>query len=994
MTRMVLAAVLAGGLGAYASEVALETADVGGHTSFTDGANWSDSLAPSSGKDYSVGLGYGNYLLSPYNNLAKGTVYSWPGGALTLGDENRAGWLGINIYHANGATGEALYQKADWFSRVSVADLVVRNGGIKAMYGGYAGLVGKLTLASAHPAVIEVGGADDQGADAEANFYLGASLYGDDKQTLVITNTSSSKKAWVYVYGNNSNYKGRFVFAGSGFGFGFSCVQTINGNCFGGDPGYFMEDGLYFPDGFELWRGNENGKNSNANLAMTAANRGIKFKGTGTIGGYSSNTTTINVPISGEALVINQGIGKSYDYNSRVILNGQVKCDSITLSSSSLSRCIFGDDITDESMSPATINKNTFLGCRGRTLVKALVKDADAGFQCEANSLEVDMGHIVLTADSELPENFKILCKGTPAYGSKTEYPILSVPVSLRATLSAGDITMKTTANAGVSYPWEVRTADGFHTVYIKSGAVNPTAGGTTRFVVPAGTPGNTPTAPYDTWATAANDLATACGAVAGDGNILVAPGVYAFTSTAVLDKQNVTVRSCDPATGACDAENTIFDGGYPARTNRILKASGSPRIVGFTFRNAATTATGYLSQYAKGGGAICFSGDDSVIAGCVFTNCHAIGAFGGAIAHFSSNAAYKIRECRFYDCSANEGGAVGAENANADSAGIGCCNCIFERNHATAGAGGVFRGGSRPGYFKSCRFTDNYCSSAADLGAHVLFLGDWTSNNAKALDCVFEATRPLPTKAPLALIGGDNGCLERCTFLNISNNESRLNESHIVAMRGYARLVDCVITNCQVGSIAYTESNSADVTLRGCLIAGNDLGRLVSYHSAGYLIENCTIANNLFAKGSTQYSYAVRTSTFVNSIMYGNTWGDSSIFNSSTIPFAVTNSIIDVESVKKLVGDPVEVYSLANPGFKDAARGDYSLKDTAFARDKGVVLPYMGVTGGVDVDLAGNPRYVNDQGQAYAADALPDLGCYEVQVRFPPPQGTTVVFR
>ena len=48
-----------------------------------------------------------------------------------------------------------------------------------------------------------------------------------------------------------------------------------------------------------------------------------------------------------------------------------------------------------------------------------------------------------------------------------------------------------------------------------------------THYVVPAGTAGNTPTSPYTSWATAANDLASAIESASALETILVAPGTY-----------------------------------------------------------------------------------------------------------------------------------------------------------------------------------------------------------------------------------------------------------------------------------------------------------------------------------------------------------------------------------------------------------------------------------------------------------------------------------
>lgn len=77
------------------------------------------------------------------------------------------------------------------------------------------------------------------------------------------------------------------------------------------------------------------------------------------------------------------------------------------------------------------------------------------------------------------------------------------------------------------------------------------------------------------------------------------------------------------------------------------------------------------------------------------------------------------------------------------------------------------------------------------------------------------------------------------------------------------------------------------------------------------------------------------------------------------------------------------------NPLFRDATKGDYSLKRRTPHLDKGTILDWMTAE---TTDLAGNPRVATD-GKPLAEDAaaLPDLGCYENQdVR----KGTCLIIR
>ena len=78
---------------------------------------------------------------------------------------------------------------------------------------------------------------------------------------------------------------------------------------------------------------------------------------------------------------------------------------------------------------------------------------------------------------------------------------------------------------------------------------------------------GSSPAEPYDSWETAASDIATAVAAATSKNDtILVAPGTYHVSSTIVVSDQdlrkNLKIKSADMTTGEEDPENTILDGG------------------------------------------------------------------------------------------------------------------------------------------------------------------------------------------------------------------------------------------------------------------------------------------------------------------------------------------------------------------------------------------------------------------------------------------------
>ena len=214
-----------------------------------------------------------------------------------------------------------------------------------------------------------------------------------------------------------------------------------------------------------------------------------------------------------------------------------------------------------------------------------------------------------------------------------------------------------------------------------------------TLYVVPPGTAGNTPTPPYNSLATAANDLATAVEAATHGDTILVRKGTYSFAGLDKLttDKRLLAIRSYDQDNGgAVNAAETIFDGTGFSGTDAAIKVDSLTwmqkdnkfTIEGFTFTNFPCTVlhvnnTDYFGKVAGcafignggtvNGGAIRFYDcKNCVVTNCTFSGNIAIGANGGAISHERSNvniiAPISVIDCSFYggdSAVANRGGAI-----------------------------------------------------------------------------------------------------------------------------------------------------------------------------------------------------------------------------------------------------------------------------------------------------------------------------------------------
>ncbi len=152
---------------------------------------------------------------------------------------------------------------------------------------------------------------------------------------------------------------------------------------------------------------------------------------------------------------------------------------------------------------------------------------------------------------------------------------------------------------------------------------------------------------------------------------------------------------------------------------------------------------------------------------------------------------------------------------------------------------------------------------------------------------------------------------------------------------------------------------------MRQCLIGENPgSGAVVADYNGKTRFENCTILASTF-----DYKHNSRScqNALVNCLV-----PNADIASSGSFANIITNSL--VKSVSG--GTQDSGVMTGDPKFADAAGGDYRLAATSKCREKGLVLGWMsGAT-----DLVGNPRLVNLIGKPFAADALPDLGCYECQ--------------
>ena len=569
-------------------------------------------------------------------------------------------------------------------------------------------------------------------------------------------------------------------------------------------------------------------------------------------------------------------------------------------------------------------------------------------------------------------------------------------------------------------------------------------------YVVPAGTAGNAPAAPYDSWATAANDFTTLSAALlVTDAPIMihVAPGVYNVTEPISLAIPDLTLVS-DDGIGATARETTILDGGYPSRTNRLVSVTAANvTIRGLTFRNcmvdgkedggAIYTSSSsektsvidcsFTNCRARHGGAIRLGAVNAWLEGCDFNDCHAgtsasnSDRHGGAVNVSNAATGSVITNCSFTACTAYKGGAVKTPIPNtttgfserADYTIIS--GCTFTRNAPVRqnGDGNPVGGGiCGRAWVENCRFDANYTPDGSCFNPAIGF--DYYT---VITNCVFEnhssAYRGIigqqgggyyETRVVDCVFRGNTcanifGChwftIDRCVFTNNAATGGLFwlyGTNHVVRNSLYAYNQRPLGAGGQLAKGPERYEN--------CTIVSNTCGVYIPYGANIWpIFVNCYIGGNTnpptrFSnyRGNANFGYFETfwdndTSTFLVSLQATN----CVIEGAHTLERRDTRKTFDLfyyvssgtcEAITDLV-------AAKGAGFVDAANGDWRLQRKSPLRDAGMRLDWM-VPGTTDLDQ--NPRLTNRFGKPFAADAHPDIGCYECQVQTP--YGTLVLLQ
>ena len=962
-----------------------DTSSEVGQNSFVLGANWSDGEPPSAGKDYLVALqGEGGIIAS-----ANHGELAFSGRSLTLG---------------NAETGDAGWLFAYNLRPLTIGDLRCVVGGIRFSTGSnYSNFEGRAQVLSAvdAPFVFEASGRQE--------WYLDLDIVGEtDRGLLFRVNDGAPASPDVMAFRTLTdshaafaNYLGQLTVDGT------NVLLSAWWNSTNLMPTNFLgRADAARADAVVLRRGGGLRVISNHQFAFNAGGRGIRVGEGGGLIDWGKVERAFSASVTGPGVL---SFGNRAGAASGATLHGMtLACGGLEVLLNATVRLAedfaFGAGASLEVQEGGTLvtkvggnapQKTTLHG--GAKIVLGVgfnerIVDKQSGVTLYrpgnglVGTLAMDADSQIVGASSEKPiqiglELYNGQNRVSGSYGGRI--PALTVPTAVR-TVSADDFAFSEEAGSG-SYRIEVETDGEIQTVFLVA----------TRqvLVCSEGTAGNTPAAPYDTWETAANDVATAVLAATAGCVVRIRPGVYK-TSATITVPAGVTVRGEDE-NGALAPDRVILDGGATAddRTagHRVfLLSNAGSGLCGLTIRN------GFAAD--QGGGAY-ITNPTAGLSDCIFTSCFALsadgnGGRGGAVSvkvTYSDRAPLFTR-CRFVACKAGEGGAV-ALTADASLSAFaadrsGACafvDCAFVGNEAVR-ADGNANGGALSAtrcsvWTENCRFTGNWTTSTGGSGSSARRgAAVEAAKYSFFANCVFDGNG----SGYRALLDGGNPVrVMGCVFRNNTSD----------SLVGDGNTAESLVESCVFTNNACTSAIYLSARWRNCLYADN----ATPLNLDGSVFENVTVVSN---RCPGVYMNATAAFTLANCIVAYNQGGQISnsrgnnnfrwlkTITSETLPTYATlmNSCIQGASALKfdddtpfdLLGQDADGKSIdANPRFIDPNQNDWRLKHRSPCRDTGKAFDWMTADA---TDLAGNPRVVSRGGKPLAVDAaaLPDMGCFE----------------
>lgn len=217
-----------------------------------------------------------------------------------------------------------------------------------------------------------------------------------------------------------------------------------------------------------------------------------------------------------------------------------------------------------------------------------------------------------------------------------------------------------------------------------------------------------------------------------------------------------------------------------------------------------------------------------------------------------------------------------------------------------------------------------------------------------------------------------------------IENNTTTINACGGVQLHYGGAMYNCIIRNNtgkDTGGVRITGDKAC--TMANCLIINNtatgSVGGLQMAGKSAHIVYNNTIVGNNQKGTGNANRCGVHLNTsegqatkFINNIVWGNTVNGTAQDDQLQItgnynPYATANFLNNAIVRPNTYGTgTILLDKSTNPGFTNAANGDYSLLETSALVDKGSNAQAQG-----SVDLAGNARI---------SGTNVDLGCYEYQ--------------
>ena len=212
-----------------------------------------------------------------------------------------------------------------------------------------------------------------------------------------------------------------------------------------------------------------------------------------------------------------------------------------------------------------------------------------------------------------------------------------------------------------------------------------------------------------------------------------------------------------------------------------------------------------------------------------------------------------------------------------------------------------------------------------------------------------------------------------------IENNTTTINACGGVQLHYGGAMYNCIVRNNtgkDTGGVRLTGNKAC--TMANCLIVGNtatgSIGGVSLESGVHYVYNNTIVGNNQSANNATRCGVRLNVGgalKFCNNIVWGNKAGSTvqanqMELNSNYVSGQAANFNNNAVVLASDFGTNTTILTTSDPGFVDAANGDYSLLSTSAMVDAGNNTYAQGL-----IDLAGNARI---------SGTTVDLGCYEYQ--------------